>query len=145
MRGKEGVTLIEVMIVVVIVGILAAIAIPAYNDYTTRARRSDAFTALETVRAAQEMNRAETGAYRNTADFNAGLLPGCSQGMAGSNYTISVVAAAGPPPTFTVTATPTLTGRQAGDFTLTVNQDGDKTYNGTPLTSKSWEDLPRHP
>jgi Tfp pilus assembly protein PilE len=109
------------------------------------ARRSDAFTALETVRAAQEMNRAETGAYRNTADFNAGLLPGCSQGMAGSNYTISVVAAAGPPPTFTVTATPTLTGRQAGDFTLTVNQDGDKTYNGTPLTSKSWEDLPRHP
>jgi len=143
-KKQEGVTLIEVMIVVAIVGMLAAIAIPAYNDYITRSRRSDAFTALETVRAAQEMFRAETGAYRNTADFNAGLLPGCSQGMAGSNYTISVITGA-IPPTFTVTATPTLTGRQAGDFTLTVNQDGDKTYNGSPLTSKSWEDLPRHP
>jgi type IV pilus assembly protein PilE len=140
MRGKEGVTLIEVMIVVVIVGILAAIAIPAYNDYITRSRRSDAFTALETVRAAQEMYRAERGGYRNTADFNANLLPGCSQGMAGSNYTISV--ARPTTTTFTATATPTAGGKQAGDFTFTVDQNGAKTYNGTAVNS--WEDLPRH-
>ena len=37
------------MVVVVIVGILAAVAIPAYNDYVTRSRRSEAFTALETA------------------------------------------------------------------------------------------------
>ena len=144
MRGKKGVTLIEVMVVVAIVGMLAAIAIPAYNDYITRSRRSDAFTALETVRAAQEMYRAERGVYRNGNDFNANLLPGCSTDMAAPNYTISVTPASGTSlTTFTVTATPQV--RQAGDFTLTVNQDGDKTYNGTPLTSKSWEDLPRHP
>ena len=145
MRGKEGVTLLEVMIVVVIVGILAAIAIPAYNDYITRARRSDAFTALETVRAAQEMYRAERGEYRNSTDFNNDLLPGCRSDMAGNNYTISVATGAAPATTFTATATPTSTGKQADDFTFTVDQDGAKQYNdGSLHTVNSWEDLPRH-
>jgi len=143
MRGKEGVTLIEVMIVVVIVGILAAVAIPAYNDYVTRSRRSDAFTALETVRAAQEMFRAETGAYRNAADFDAGLLAGCNPNMAGNNYTISVVAAAGPPPTFTVTATATAGGKQADDkYTrFRVNQNGTQEYYDTSWHTGNWENL----
>ncbi len=138
MKGKGGVTLIEVMVVVAIVGLLAAIAIPAYDNYITRSRRSEAFTALETVRAAQEMFRAEHGSYAGM-----GALAGCSQGMAGSDYQITVVAAAGPPPTFTVTAAPTVGGRQAGDFTFTVDQNGAKTYNGT--AANSWEDVPRHP
>lgn len=137
MKGKRGVTLIEVMVVVAIVGLLAAIAIPAYDNYITRSRRSEAFTALETVRAAQEMYRAEKGLYQTVL----GSLAGCRSDMAGDNYTIALPAVTAT--TFTVRATPQ--ARQAGDFTLTVNQDGDKTYNGTPLTSKSWEDLPRHP
>jgi type IV pilus assembly protein PilE len=137
MKGREGVTLIEVMVVVAIVGMLAAIAIPAYNDYITRSRRSDAFTALETVRAAQEMFRAERGLYQPVL----GSLPGCSANMAGDNYTIDFSAVTAT--TFTVRATPK--NQQAGDFTFTVDQNGDKTYNGTALTSKSWEDLPRHP
>jgi type IV pilus assembly protein PilE len=135
MRGKKGVTLIEVMVVVAIVGILAAIAIPAYDNYITRSRRSDAFTALETVRAAQEMYRAERGLYQTAI----GSLPGCSATMAGDNYTIALPAVTAT--TFTVRATPQ--ARQAGDFTFTVDQNGAKTYNGTPVNS--WEDLPRHP
>jgi type IV pilus assembly protein PilE len=141
MRGKEGVTLLEVMVVVVIVGILAAIAIPAYNDYITRARRSDAFTALETVRAAQEMYRAEKGEYRNSTDFNNGLLPGCRSDMAENNYTITLPTATAT--TFTVRAAPK--NKQAGDYTFEVDQNGTKQYNdGSLHTVKSWEDLPRH-
>jgi type IV pilus assembly protein PilE len=133
MRGKEGVTLLEVMVVVVIVGILAAVAIPAYNNYITRARRSDAFTALATVRAAQEMYRAEKGFY-----VGINQLPGCSSSMAGNNYTIDfqVLTAT----TFIVRAAPQ--NKQAGDFTFTVDENGAKTYNGTSINS--WEDLPRH-
>ncbi len=47
---QTGFTLIELMIVVAIVGILAAIALPAYQDYTARAQLSEAFTLLSGVR-----------------------------------------------------------------------------------------------
>ena len=63
MKSKKGITLIELLAVILIVGILAAVAIPSYTGYMQRARRADAKTALEQVRAAQEMWRAERGCY----------------------------------------------------------------------------------
>lgn len=62
-NNKKGLTLIELLIVIIIVGILAAIAIPSYTNYLIRARRADAKAALEQVRASQEMWRAEHGSY----------------------------------------------------------------------------------
>jgi type IV pilus assembly protein PilA len=49
---QQGFTLIELMIVVAIIGILAAIAIPAYQDYTQRAQMGEAFTIVATAKTA---------------------------------------------------------------------------------------------
>lgn len=115
-RGKRGVTLLEVMIVVVIVGILAAVAIPAYNSYVTRARRTDAFDALLTVHAAQEMYRAERGFYAGALTS----LPGCGSNMAGNNYNIDLNRSDNTH--WTAIAQPQ--NRQSGDFYFGLDQDG---------------------
>jgi type IV pilus assembly protein PilE len=65
-RQEQGFTLIEVMIVVAIIGILAAIAYPSYTEYVNRGRRSQAQAAL--LEAAQFMQRfyASNGKYDKT-------------------------------------------------------------------------------
>ena len=70
MRSNKGVTFIELIIVIVVVGILAAIAIPVYTSYMQRGRRADAKTALQQLAAAQEMRRAEQGGYSTDATLN---------------------------------------------------------------------------
>ncbi len=119
--NKRGITLIELLIVIVIVGVLAAVAIPMYTGYMQRARRVDAKTALEQLRAAQEMFRAERGSYSTniTQLRNTWGAPGATAG----DYTVAMVASS---ITYTGTATPN-TGRQTPDGPLTIDQNGVKT------------------
>jgi len=60
---KQGFTLMEMMIVVAIIGILAAIAVPSYQSYMQRARTAEAVTFLAEIRQRQEAYRAEFGQY----------------------------------------------------------------------------------
>ena len=124
-KSIRGLTLIELLIVIVIVGILAAIAIPSYSGYMTRARRADAKTALEQIRAAQEMWRAERGSYciGGTAQAALRTTMGAPDATISNYYTWN----------FTVllansfTARATATGSQQSDGWLAINQDGTKT------------------
>ena len=60
---QKGFTLIELMIVIAIIGILAVIALPAYQDYTARAQVSEAFALAEGQKAAVVEYYADKGAY----------------------------------------------------------------------------------
>lgn len=63
---QQGFTLIELMVVVAIVGILAAIAYPSYQDSVRKGRRSDALNALASVQLEQEKWRANHTTYTST-------------------------------------------------------------------------------
>jgi type IV pilus assembly protein PilE len=121
MKSQRGITLIELLIVIAIVGILAAIAIPTYTGYMLRARRADAKTALEQIRAGQEMRRAERGTYTNdlTALRNTWGGPATPAG----DYNLGFLAANAN--SFTAQAVP-FTARQIPDGNLFINHRGDK-------------------
>ena len=66
MKHQKGFSLIELMIVVAVIGILAAVAYPAYQDYVIRSKRGDAMNALAAVRIAQEKYRANSTAFTSS-------------------------------------------------------------------------------
>ncbi|MFC4656085.1 prepilin-type N-terminal cleavage/methylation domain-containing protein [Rheinheimera marina] len=77
MNRNQGFTLIELMIVVAIIGILAAIALPAYQDYTARARGSNAVASL----GGQKIKVAEAFATTGTLACNdsaGNAIPDCA-------------------------------------------------------------------
>jgi type IV pilus assembly protein PilE len=121
LERERGITLIELLIVIVIVGILAAIAIPTYRGYMQRARRADAKTALEQVRAAQEMWRAEKGSYSlDQAELQTTM--GAPSTNIGKYYNWSFTATGAA----AWTAQATALGSQVPDGDLTIDQDGVK-------------------
>ena len=122
---SKGITLIELLVTVAIVAILAAIAVPVYTNYMQRARRAEAKTALEQLRAAQEMFRAERGSYSTNllqlvnswGVHNVAGPPG--------NPDYSILLNSSTAIGFTAEAQPT-TVRQIGDGSLFIDQDGVK-------------------
>ncbi|NRP35597.1 Fimbrial protein precursor [Marinobacterium sp. xm-d-579] len=94
MRHQKGFTLIELMIVVTIIGILAAIAYPAYQDYVLRAKRGDAMNGLAALRIAQEKYRANNVSF--ATDSSSVLGEDLSVSPEGY-WSISVVSGASAP------------------------------------------------
>lgn len=126
-RAMQGVTLLELMIVVVVVGILAAIAVPSYRQYTLRAQRSDATAALLRLAAAQEKFYLQNNTYATNAQL--GTAPPGGLGMAGTEhgwYALSVDAGANALG-YTARAVAAAGSPQLSDAacrTFTINQSG---------------------
>lgn len=136
-RATHGFTLIEVMIVVAIIGVLAAIAIPSYTEYIRRSHRAEAKNFLLAVAQRMEQNYSLSGRYDqnqaggaiNQAFINAAGLNAVPAG-AGARYNISFVENFPTEGTFQIQAEPA--GAQVGDTcgTLLLNQQNIKGAQG---------------
>jgi type IV pilus assembly protein PilA len=145
---QKGFTLIELMIVVAIIGILAAIALPAYQDYTTRAKISEVVLQVDGCKSAVAEYMQSAGTFPTTTDqagcsstittkyMKAGLTVGATSVItSGAIQNTSSTA-----DTTTVSMVPTSDNARsvpyvAADFTAGKPIQGWACYTGAPTTS----------
>jgi prepilin-type N-terminal cleavage/methylation domain-containing protein len=106
--GRSGFTLIELMIVVVVIGILAAIAVPKFTSYTRGSREAEAKPLLRQIYTLEERYKARTGAY--SLDITL-LEGGPTLSSSGQYFSYAVAAHASG---FCIAATPTAAGTNFG-------------------------------
>jgi type IV pilus assembly protein PilE len=140
--NMRGFTLIEMMIVVAIIGILAAIAYPSYAEYVARGRRADAKAALLDRAQWMERQYSVSGRYDRTGGGDA--LDGTSlpalTGATAVQYAQSF--ASGPTATgYVLQMEPTASGVMASDRcgAFQVSQTGARTITGAVPTATCWD------
>jgi type IV pilus assembly protein PilE len=127
MRAISGFTLIEVMIVVAIIAVLAAIALPNYSDYIKRGKIIEATTALSDMRTRMEQYFLDNRSYKNGGA--CGINPAVVE-AAVQSFQITCVADV-PANGYTVTADGGPPAKGMTGFVYTIDSTNTKTTTGT--------------
>jgi type IV pilus assembly protein PilE len=143
MNQEKGFTLIELMIVVVIIGLLTAIAVPSYTEYVQKARRAEATAVLRDAQQFMQRLYAANNTYR--VNGAAPALPAGIQtappNAAQANYNITV--ATPDDMSYTLTATRSSSGPMAsdtcGNFTLNQRNGRGLTNNSSKTIQDCWK------
>ena len=132
--NNKGFTLIELMIVIAIIGVLAAIAYPSYERYIVKSKRADMMTELQNIASNLQSEKLAQGSYAKVVTTSlVGDYP--RQGTA--LYTVSIA----PDPLtdkWTITSIPKTTMRMKNDGTLTLNYQGLKCRKTVCGTDDEW-------
>lgn len=137
-RENLGLTLVELLIAVAIVGTIAAVAYPSYTQFTVRSNRTAAKTFVVDLANRQDERNMEGRPYESSVEaLGFAKLPG----KLAANYTVTVDADNRVvPPTYLVTATPL--GEQlkndAPCASLSIDQAGSREISGTGPAGKCW-------
>jgi len=133
--SSQGFTLIELMIVVAIIGVLAAIAYPSYQQYVIKSKRTDMMSEMQNIATEIETRKLAQGRYSNDLITNLG---GSYPQEGTALYTISF----SPNPLtsqWTITAEPINGTRMKSDGKLTLNYQGLKCRDSVCGTGSEWQ------
>ena len=138
-KSARGMTLIELIIVVAIVGIIAAIGYPSYLDHVKKTRRAEGMGELLELADRMERNYADVGTYdKVVADVESDMTAAdIYRNSTGNGYYTLIIDPGTDEVQYTARAVPTSKGGQNTDKcgTFVVNSQGTQTVTGGSLTS----------
>lgn len=147
---QRGFTLIEIMIVVAIIGVLAAVAYPSYQSYVIKTKRAEMMAEMQQIAGRIESNKINYKRYDNiplSAIFSGGVATNGSASFPTTGsalYTVTVIPVNSAKTrlggrNWTITATPITNGQMSTDGTLTLSNTGQKCRRTICGTDDEWQ------